>query len=49
MVDRIFLSLLKKFLEVDESYDCMFSNIMPREVYYQINKKACIKLRELEG
>lgn len=34
---------------VDESYDYLFCKLISREEYYRVNKKACIKLRELEG
>jgi Fe-S-cluster containining protein len=33
---------------IDESYDYMFSSIMPRDEFYRINKQACKKLRKLE-
>lgn len=33
---------------VDESYEQLFSNVMSREHYYQINRDACNNLRKLE-
>lgn len=34
--------------QIDKSYDYFFSNVMTREEYYQLNKRVCKKLRELE-